>query len=184
MSTRCCAALIYCTWVLMLLAQDNAIDAESVLKNFTKRVGDYVELHNRVKGEVHGLKPTSSAEAIEKYEHRFAARLREERSGAARGSIFSPDIAVEFRRLISATMRGPDGSAIRIALQRAAPVHLALRVNHAYPSGAPLQSTPPSLLLNLPHLPPEVDYRVVGSDLILRDVDANLIVDVLPNAIS
>jgi hypothetical protein len=47
----------------------------------------------------------------------------------------------------------------------------------------PLQSTPPSLLANFPELPKEVEYRIVGHNLILRDVDANLIIDFLTNAI-
>jgi len=32
-------------------------------------------------------------------------------------------------------------------------------------------------------LPPELDYRVVGRDLVLRDVKANLVVDFIANAI-
>ena len=59
-----------------------------------------------------------------------------------------------------------------------------LQVNDAYPPATPLQSTPPSLLLNLPPLPPDLEYRVVGHALILRDIDANLIVDFIPNAIA
>ena len=39
---------------------------------------------------------------------------------------------------------------------------------------------PPSLLLNLPKLPKELEYRFVGRELILRDIAANLIVDVIP----
>jgi hypothetical protein len=58
-----------------------------------------------------------------------------------------------------------------------------LRVDHSYPKDAALQSTPPSLLQNLPQLPPDVEYRFVGNALILRDVEANLIVDFLPEAI-
>jgi hypothetical protein len=37
--------------------------------------------------------------------------------------------------------------------------------------------------LNLPPVPPEVEYRVVGHALILRDIDANLIVDSVWNVI-
>jgi hypothetical protein len=40
---------------------------------------------------------------------------------------------------------------------------------------------PPSLLLNLPELPKELEYRFVGRELVLRDSAANLIVDVLPD---
>jgi hypothetical protein len=56
-----------------------------------------------------------------------------------------------------------------------------LRVNQRYPQGVPLQSTPPTLLLNLPQLPKELEYRIVGRDLVLRDIGANLVVDYLPN---
>jgi len=69
-------------------------------------------------------------------------------------------------------------------LRHAEPVKpLNLQVNDKYPEGVPLQSTPPSLLLDLPKLPPEVEYRIVGHDLVLRDVKANLIVDFVNNVI-
>jgi hypothetical protein len=47
-----------------------------------------------------------------------------------------------------------------------------------------LQSTPPTILANLPPLPPECDYRLMGRDLVLRDAKTNLIVDIVPNAIT
>jgi hypothetical protein len=58
-----------------------------------------------------------------------------------------------------------------------------LRVNQQYPKGIPLQTTPPSLLLNLPKLPKGLSYRVVDNTLFLLDEEANLIVDFIPNAI-
>jgi len=45
----------------------------------------------------------------------------------------------------------------------------------------PLQSMPPSLLLNLPRLPKELEYRFVGRELVLREIPANLIVDAIPD---
>jgi len=79
---------------------------------------------------------------------------------------------------------GPDGKQIRASLRSAEPVRgIRLQVNATYPEKAPLQSTPPTLLLDLPTLPSELEYRIVGRDLVLRDVAANLIVDLLPNAL-
>jgi hypothetical protein len=46
-----------------------------------------------------------------------------------------------------------------------------------------LSTMPPSLLLNLPKLPEGLEYRFVGRNLILYDSKANLIVDILRNAI-
>jgi len=138
----------------------------------------------KLKPESKPLKPTPSTEKILTHEHELAERIVAARADAVRGEIFTPQVAVEFRRLIAITMHGPDAPAIRARLIRAEPVWLnALRVNHRYPHDVPLQSTPPSLLLNLPSLPPELQYRVVGNSLVLLDVGAKLIVDYLPHAI-
>jgi hypothetical protein len=171
------AALVLCAQ-----AKDNPDSA--ALQDFTRGVSDYVKLHKLARSEVHGLKPTNSPDAIEHYEHRLAHRIREERSGDARGGIFTPAVSAEFRRLIAATMQAPEARQILKSLRDTQPAQVpVIRVNSMYPSGAPLQSTPPSLLLNLPSLPPEVEYRVIGHALVLRDVEANLIVDFIPNAI-
>jgi hypothetical protein len=165
-------------------AQENATQDSAVLKDFEKRVADYVKLHKIARSEVHGLKPTTSAEEIEHHEHRLANGIRESRRGAVQGNVFTAEIAAEIRRLIAATMQGPEADRIRKSLQRAAPVYLkAIRVNQTYPAGVPLQSTPPSILLSLPALPPELEYRLVGQALILRDIEANLIVDFIPDAV-
>ena len=92
--------------------------------------------------------------------------------------------SAEFRRLILMAMQGSRATQVHESLKHAEPVRLpSLRVNGTYLEGIPLQSTPPSLLLNLPQLPPEVEYRVAGSDLVLRDVDANLVVDLIHSVI-
>jgi len=95
---------------------------------------------------------------------------------------FAPEIAAEFRRLIGIAMKVPDTTHVQQSLKHAEPVRLKLRVNYSYPEGVPLQSMPSTLLMNLPKLPPELDYRVVGHDLVLRDTIGNLIVDLIPNA--
>jgi len=58
-----------------------------------------------------------------------------------------------------------------------------LAVNGVYPTTAPLSTVPPSVLMALPTLPKELEYRFVGRNLILRDTVANLIVDFIPNVI-
>jgi hypothetical protein len=180
-------ALIYvltCALPVVVQPQEKINRESPVLADFHQRVRDYVKLRTIARSEVHGLKPTNSAEQIEHYEHQLAERIREARVGLGPGSIFTPEIAAEFRRLIGITMQGSEAQRIRESLNSSKPVRLlALRVNGKYPDSAPLQSTPPSLLLNLPSLPAEVDYRVVGHNLVLRDTEANLIVDYIPNAI-
>ena len=159
------------------------VDAQ-VQKDFEKLVDGYLKLRKNMLDELPKLKPTKAAGQIEKHEHGLARGIREARRGARQGDIFTAPVAAEFRRLLKLAMQDEDAAQIRQSLQHAEPVHLkALRVNGTYPEGVPLQSTPPTLLLNLPKLPPELQYRVVGHALILLDVEANLIVDFMPNAV-
>ena len=78
----------------------------------------------------------------------------------------------------------PGRDDIRQSLRSAEPVQLHLEINDTYPEHAPLQSTPPSLLENLPKLPPEIEYRITGRDLVLLDSKANLVVDIIRGVFS
>lgn len=155
-----------------------------IVASFENQVKDYVKLHNQAKSGLPALKRTASADDIEQYEHQLADRIRMARSAAKQGDIFSPDVSREFERLIALSYQGRNATRVRESLRHAEPVTaVRVKVNAAYPERVPLQSTPPSVLLNLPPLPPELDYRIVGHELVLRDVGANLIVDYVPGAI-
>jgi hypothetical protein len=52
-----------------------------------------------------------------------------------------------------------------------------------FPASAQMAAMPPSMLAALPVLPEELEYRIVGTDLVLRDIDAALILDFIPAAI-
>ena len=56
-------------------------------------------------------------------------------------------------------------------------------VNQLYPTTYPLATFPATLLPLLPSLPEQLEYRVVQHYLVLRDVEANMIVDYMPNAV-
>jgi hypothetical protein len=158
--------------------------SSSAFDEFSKRVDAYVAIHKAALSKVHHLKPTPDPEAIERYEHSLAHQIRELRKHSKQGDIFTPEIAAEFNRVIRAAMQGPSGVRVEKSLSNAEPVRLPeLRVDTSYPEHLPLQSTPPSFLVNLPKLPKEVEYRVVGHSLVLRDVDANLIIDFMRNAV-
>lgn len=155
-----------------------------LVADFETRIAEYVQLHKKEAAQLPPLKPTDSPARINDYQTELAQKIRDARRGAREGDIFTPPIAAEFRRLIGIAMQGRDSALIRTSLRRGEPVRIPVAVNGVYPSTVPLQTTPPSLLLNLPNLPPEMDYRVVGRDLVLRDATANLIVDFIPRAIS
>jgi hypothetical protein len=144
---------------------------------FEKRVADYVKVHNRAQSDLGAAKATDSPGAIAQREQQLAERIRALRPKARRGVIFTPPAQAEFRRLVNISSQGTNGAHIRTSLARSEPVNVPIRVNGAYPKDMALQSTPSTLLQNLPPLPKEVEYRVVGRKLVLRDIGANLIID-------
>lgn len=155
-----------------------AVNADSqVLAGFTSRVTEYMKVRKKASDNLHHLKSTTSQAAINRHEHQLAHQIREAREHAHQGDIFTPETAEVFRRLTALAGNSPSGVRMKQSLRHAEPVNLVLRVNRPYPDGFPLQSSPPTLLANLPPLPKELDYRVVGHSLILRDAEANLIVD-------
>lgn len=176
---------VFCTCLAIASEQEKVNPGAQNVADFSQRVADYLKVRRGAISHVASLKPTKSPDAITRHEHALAHEIREARRGVGQGNIFTPAITQEFRRLLAATMQGPEAVRIRSSLRHAEPIqHRPVRVNDIYPHGTPLQSVPPSLLLNLPPLPSELEYRFIGNDLILRDVEANLIVDLIPNALS
>jgi len=157
-------------------------NSTALLKDFETRVSAYVKVHRQAEADVQALRKTASAQEITSRETALAESVRAHHP-AKQGDIFTPEIAGEFRRLVAITMNGPNAAAVRKSLKSAEPVQLSLKVNDIYPERAPLQSTPPTLLINLPKLPPELQYRVVGRALVLLDTSAAIVVDFIPDLI-
>jgi hypothetical protein len=161
------------------------VNADSaIIQDFEKRVNGYLQLRKGVESKLAQLKATPSQEKISHHEDELARAVRAARKGARPGDIFTPRISGEMRHLIAMAVQTGAGKNIRESLRHAEPVQLHLSVNGSYPAHLPLQSTPPSLLANLPMLPAEIEYRVTGQDLILLDTKANLIVDLISGVFS
>ena len=153
------------------------------MKEFQKRVVQFVALHKQMDATLPPLKQTPVAKEITDHQRDLARKIVEARKSAKQGDIFTTEIIAEFHRLIAIAFRGANGTNIRTSLAHSEPFKREVGANTPYPPDAPLQTSPPTLLRNLPKLPPELDYRIVGNALILRDVTANLVVDFMPDAI-
>jgi hypothetical protein len=171
---------------LLVLAQAPAPsttsqDAEFV-KDFEGRVAQYMKMRTQEAGK--SPKPTASADKLADNREHMSGSLRDLRAGARQGDIFTEPITQYFRRQIATTLHGPQGAKVRASLKHAEPLGaIPLKVNEPYPQTAPLQSTPPSLLLNLPTLPKELQYRIVGDDLVLLDTAPNIVVDFISHVV-
>lgn len=154
-----------------------------ILKDFTGRVEQYIELHKKLERTLPPLKEEATAEEIHAHQVALARLIREARGSARPGDMFTPEARGLLRRLIYRVLNGPDGQAVRRALFDEDTAAVELRVNGPYPSSVPLSTVPAPLLLGLPRLPEEVEYRFVGRRLILFDVHAQLIVDFIKDAV-
>lgn len=152
-----------------------------VVADFEQRAKQYLEWREKTVGKTPS--PANSPEKIVAARRELANRVRVARAGAKQGEISTPEASDYFRRQITDTLNGPHGKEIRSSLRHAEPTKIELQINQGYPETVPLQSTPATLLLNLPELPKGLEYRILGRELILRDSDANIIVDYVPNGL-
>jgi hypothetical protein len=154
-----------------------------VFADFSKRVADYVKLRKGLEDSVPALKPTDQSEKIVEHEKELAQKIIDARRDAKRGDIFSDEIAEEFRKVMRQEFKGKQGRKLRRTIRQGEPVEIRVRVNEIYPETTPLTTIPPTLLLKLPELPREVQYGIVGRDLVLEDVRTRVILDFIHEAI-
>ena len=146
---------------------------------FHDRIAEYVALRHQSTHwlSLKGLNPDASDAAA--FRQALADTIRRARRRAQPGNIFHSAIAPAILRLLRNELaaRKPEE---RRAIFAEVPRVLTLHVNDPYPSGEPVATMPAGLILLLPPLPPELQYRFLGRTLILLDVEASLVVDVLP----
>jgi hypothetical protein len=156
----------------------------SALHAFDQSTQQYIKMEHALPADK--LKPTSDIATLETEREALRKALQAARPNAKQGDLFTPDVAKVFRRILARTMAGSEGAKIRASLAHAEPLaSVDLKVNVVYPNinGQPIQSVPPTLLQNLPRLPKGLEYSIAGKTLALRDADANMVVDLLPDAL-
>jgi hypothetical protein len=156
---------------------EGTFDAETTAE-FMRRVQDYEAMRNRLEVGLPPLVVTTDADEIESFEHTLADRIRHAR-GKRRGQLFTGPMEGQLKRML--VVRA-DASTIA-ALMEDGPGEFDVDVNDTYSKKYALATMPPNLLLVLPDLPKDLEYRFVGRHLILRDARANIIVDEIPYAI-
>lgn len=155
----------------------------AVLADFKARVEKYIALRKDAVKGAPKLKETEDVAQIKAAQDALSARIRAARTTARHGDVFTPEITVKIRQLLSPELKGDDGRDAKAILKDDAPTNVPLEVNAKYPDGAPVPTVPASLLLNLPTLPEPLQYRIIGRHLILLDEDADVIVDYAVNVI-
>lgn len=152
----------------------------AVLADFNKRVNDYAALHERLADMFGQLDETNSQAEIARREKALGDAIRAARADAKPGDILTRRAAEIFKKLIAedSRRRPPATVKVREDSREAESANFRPVLNQTYPSTEPLETFPAGLLHVGPPLPKEIEYRMVGRYLVLRDTEANVIVDV------
>lgn len=147
--------------------------------DFDTRIISYATLRDRLQQGLPPLRITDDPREIRRAEYALARRIRAARSEAHGGEIFTPEITSAFKNALVLETK----PAVCGAILDDNPGRFSYDINDTYPSRRPLSSVPPGILMLLPRLPADVNYRFVGRELILHDTRANVILDRIPDAI-
>jgi hypothetical protein len=179
-------ALVSATPVAFRSAEKNAPE----IKEFNARIQKYIDLHKQVAGKVQPKDKVADPKVVVQRKQEFVKAMQAARGAAAQGDIFTPKVRRFFLEVIHGELQAPAGAKARAMIlgegnprSAGATAPIVLKVNTPYPTTAPMSTVPPSLLLALPTIPEQLEYRFVGRSLILRDVDADLIVDFITDAV-
>ena len=156
----------------------------TVFDDFAQRVDGYMKIRKSVVDSVGELDPTKSQTEITARSTALANGLLAARAEAKQGDIFTPEFAALVATLIKEEYKRRSISVqeTRSDQQDELP-DFKPAVNQLYPTTYPLATFPATLLPLLPTLPEQLEYRVVQHYLVLRDVEANVILDYMPNAV-
>jgi hypothetical protein len=155
-----------------------------VIARFQSAVADYAALHRRLEVSIEPIVVTADLQIITRGIDAMAAAMRAARPDARQGDLFTPEMATILRVRVKDALlaHGLTVEDVRAAAleDMAGSRGVLLPVNGTFPWHA--ASTVPACVFEaLPDLPPDLEYRLVGRDMVLVDLHASLIVDVLRN---
>jgi hypothetical protein len=185
------ALLVALSLAAGLLAGQNAApnkeqtDDAAAFKEFTGHVEEYLKLRQTIEKKLPAMKSKEELpEMIAAHQQALARKIREARPHARPGDIFTRAAREAFRHVIRSVFQDPHTAAAHaIIRQRDTVKRVRLQVNGIYPDAVAETTFPSTLLQKLPTLPDELAYRIVGRDLVLVDRNANLVVDLLHEAL-
>jgi len=170
-----CVSLVFVFWTLDAQERTNAFAAS--MQAFKERVQGYMDLRGMIAQSLPRVQETGDPAKISTREKNLGIAIAKARSAAKVGDVFG-DMTPHLQRILAEDWKSRT-PADRKALFDEVPPGLTLTVNQSYPATIPLVSAPARLLAQLPVLPEMLEYRLVNRRLLLRDRDANVIVDVV-----
>lgn len=156
-----------------------------VLTAFDRRIDAYMQLHSDVERSLAPQRLFDDREDLFEAVAAMRAGIRKARPDAERGAIFTDDVGALIRARLEARL-GACNQKVEDVLAfineerlRGAP-EPSMNERFPWELGSAMW---PSFLAVLPPLPEELQYRFADRDLVLIDMDCDLVVDILVNAL-
>jgi hypothetical protein len=156
-------------------ATDKAVSP--VLAAFETRIKGYLALKQKAESSLPHLSKDSKPEEVVKHQRALAAHIKEARAGAKPGDFFTPDLEALVKRTLTEVLSGADGKSVKASIMDENPDVPRIALHEQYPTEVPLSTMPPPILASLPQLPKGLEYRFLGTHLVLLDIDADIIID-------
>jgi hypothetical protein len=116
----------------------------AVLADFKARVEKYIALRKDAVKGAPKLKETEDAAQLKAAQDALSARIRAARTTARHGDVFTPEITVKIRQLLSPELKGDDGRDAKAILKDDAPTNVPLKVNANIRTGRPYRRCRPA----------------------------------------
>ena len=153
----------------------------AALKEFADRLREYVSLHEKVESKLPSFDGVPDAEAVSRRRDALAAGLRAARGDAHEGDLFTPPVAAQVKTIVRRDLQSREFRDAIAAVEEVA--YRTVWVNMSWPGEAPRPTIPARLLTSLYPLPQDLEYRFLDRHLVLLDVDADLVVDLVRNVL-
>ena len=165
-------------------AQVRKTDDAPALGQFEAAIAQYMALRERLVAEkLTGPTLNSTASQLNQASDALAAAIKRSRANAKPGDVFRPVVGEMFKRRVANIVREQNLAPVLAEIDDDDQKLVTPSVHLRFPGAAPMATMPPALLGALPPLPKALEYRIVGQYLVLRDVEAALIVDFIPATI-
>ena len=156
-----------------------------ILEAFTRRIDAYMQVHNAVERSLPPPRLFDDPEDLFAAIAAMQSGIRRARPYARRGDVFTDDVAGVIRTRLQARLTACDErveDVLAFINEERLPGAPRPTINQRFPwmLGSAMW---PSLLAVLPPLPEDLQYRFADRDLVLIDIHADLVVDILVNAL-
>jgi len=156
-----------------------------LVAGFMKRLDAYMEIHNDVERRLAGQWVFDDPEDLFDAMRGMQSGIRAARPDARPGAVVTPEVSALIRARLAQRLvvcNYPVEDVLEFINEERPPGVPEPRINEPFPWSVG-SAMWPTLLAALPPLPSELQYRFFDRDLVVIDIHADLVVDVMKNAL-